>query len=95
VRNENVSAEFVFGQEDLSSMFHLPLLHAAFDELGQLQQLLHDNPLSSQEDSWTYCWGERYTSAKFYTHIHAHIVVPRVYKWLWKSSCIMRTKTFA
>jgi hypothetical protein len=47
VRNENVSAEFVFGQEDLASMFHLPLSHAAFNELGQLQQLLHDNPLST------------------------------------------------
>jgi hypothetical protein len=57
VRNENVSTEFAFGQEDLSSMFHLPLSHAAFTELGQLQQLMHDNPLSSQEDSWTYCWG--------------------------------------
>jgi hypothetical protein len=95
VRNENVSAVIAFEQEDISSMFHLPLSHAAFSELGQLQQLMHDNPLSLEEDSWTYCWGERYTSAKFYKHIHAHIVVPRVYKWLWKSNCIMRTKTFA
>jgi hypothetical protein len=95
VRNQMDSAASVFAHDDITSLFHLPLSSVAFAELNQLQQIMRDNPLSDQEDIWTYCWGERYTSAKFYKHIHAHIVVPKVYQWLWKSSCIMRTKTFA
>ena len=44
---------------------------------------------------WTYRWGDTYTSAQFYKLIHLHIKVADVYKWLWKSSCIMKTKMFA
>jgi hypothetical protein len=94
VRDENVPATSMFMHEDITTFFQLPLSVVAFSELDQLQHLLQNSPLTDHEDLWTYCWGERYTSAKFYKHIHAHIVVPKVYQWLWKSSCIMRTKTF-
>jgi hypothetical protein len=90
-----MSVASMFMHEDITTFFQLPLSTVAFSELDQLQHLMQNNPLMDKEDSWTYCWGERYTSAKFYKHIHSHIMVPKVYQWLWKSSCIMRMKTFA
>jgi hypothetical protein len=44
---------------------------------------------------WTYCWGDKYTAAKFYAHIQSHLQVPKVFHWLWKSSCRMSAKFFA
>ena len=52
-------------------------------------------PLSSGKDAWEYIWGPKYFPAKFYSHLHAHIVVPTVYKWIWKSACVLTTKMFA
>jgi hypothetical protein len=67
----------------------------AFQELEQLKFLMDRNPLSDQEDAWSYVWGGKYTAAKFYAEIHKHIQVPGVYKWLWKSCCTLKTKVFA
>jgi hypothetical protein len=93
--DENLSAAQVFDTEDLVSLFHLPLSRVAFEELGQLQLLMHGNRLTDQNHIWKYCWGNKYTSAKFYDHIHSHIKVSKVYHWLWKSSCTMSAKFFA
>jgi hypothetical protein len=55
VRDQNVSAASVFAHEDITTIFQLSLSSVAFSELGQLQHLMHNNPLSGQEDIWTYC----------------------------------------
>jgi hypothetical protein len=60
-----------------------------------MEELVASISLSDHNDKWTYCWGGNYAASKFYMHIHAHIQVPKVYHWLWKSCCIMKTKTFA
>jgi hypothetical protein len=56
---------------------------------------MENNPVLDQHDVWSYCWGAKYTAAQFYRKIHAHIKVPSVYRWLWKSCCIMCHKMFA
>jgi hypothetical protein len=76
-------------------MFYLPLSTIAYQELQELKQLMETNPVLDQHDVWSYCWGPKYTAAQFYRKIHAHIKVPSVYRWLWKSCCIMRHKMFA
>jgi hypothetical protein len=73
----------------------LPLSAQAYQELVQLQQLMQDNPLTQGNDQWAYCWGDKYSSASFYRHIHNHLQVPNVYKWIWKSCCVMKHKVFA
>lgn len=96
--DNNLSAAEVFALHDqdfLPSIFHLPLSRLAYEELSQLQFLLSSNPITDQKDVWTYRWGEKYSSSKFYALIHQHLAVPAVYHWLWKSSCIMKTKVFA
>jgi hypothetical protein len=49
-----------------------------------------ENPLSDQNDVWTYIWGEKYTPSQFYGKIDEHITIP--FHWLWKFSCVMKTK---
>jgi hypothetical protein len=67
----------------------------AYDEMLELQSLMLANPMVNQKDIWCYAWGEKYFAAKFYGHIHSHISMPKVYDWLWKSSCVMTSKVFA
>jgi hypothetical protein len=49
--------------------------------------VIRQNPLIDSNDFRTYCWGEKYTSTKIYAHIHKHIEVPNVFKWIWRPSC--------
>jgi hypothetical protein len=93
--NDNLSAAQVYFSTDLLDLFFLPLSNQAHQEFLLLQDLMMEHTPSDQNDVWSYCWGGPYKAAKFYDHIHSHIQVPGVYKWLWKSSCIMRTKVFA
>jgi hypothetical protein len=95
VLEENLSAQRVYAAHDLSELFHRPISAQAFQELEQLKLLMDRNPLSDQEDCWSYVWGGKYSAAKFYAKIHKHIQVPGVYKWLWKSCCTLNTKVFA
>jgi hypothetical protein len=94
VLDGNMSAAKVYGQEDLTDLFHLPLSVQAYAELSELQSMSHGNPVTPEGDSWNFCWDPTYTAAKFYNHIHAHNQVPSVYRWIWKSSCTMRIKCF-
>jgi hypothetical protein len=95
VLNDKMSALEVYSVEDLSELFYRPLSTQAFQELQTLKSLMHHNQLSETKDEWHYCWGESYSAKQFYDHIHAHILVPKVYTWLWKSSYVMKTKVFA
>jgi hypothetical protein len=95
VLSPNNSVAQVYQEEDISSLFYLPLSAQAYQELVQLQQLMQDNPLTQGNDQWAYSWGDKYSSANFYRHIHSHLQVPNVYKWIWKSSCVMKHKVFA
>jgi hypothetical protein len=93
--NENVAATEVYLAEDLTDLFYLPFSEVAYQELLDLKQIMVDNLVSVQPDVWSYDWGPTYTAALFYRRIHAHIKTPSVYKWLWKSCCMMRHKMFA
>jgi hypothetical protein len=73
VLDGNMFAAKFYGQENLTDLFHLPLSVQAYAELNEIQSLLQSNPVTSEGDSWNFCWGPAYTAAKFYNHIHAHI----------------------
>jgi hypothetical protein len=91
VLEENMLACEVYSTQDMIELFYMPLSMQAFQELGE-QMLMEDNPLSKQRDSLTYVWGDKYSSAQFYAHIHRHIQMPGVYKWPRKSCCTTKTK---
>ena len=89
------SAAEVYEAEDLSSLFYLPLSAQAYQELVDLSAAMQASPLSMDRDAWVYVWGPVYTSARYYKHLHAEVSGLGISKWIWKSSCIMRTKFFA
>jgi hypothetical protein len=91
----NISLVKMFNEEDLDLMFYWPLSTQAHQELIEVKHIMQSNPLTKAKDQWVYVWGDHYASACFYKHIHAHIQVPSVYSWLWKSCCIMKHKVFA
>ena len=93
-KEESISAAKVYAVEELHSLFHLPLCILAFEEMEQLKLLMDCNPVDNTPDKWIYYWGNNYLAAKFYKHIHSHILVPKVYKWIWKSCCTMKLKVF-
>jgi hypothetical protein len=95
VLNNQTSAAEVFCVDDITTQFYLPLSVIAYRELQSLEDLMQFNKPNEQNDVWSYSWGEKYTSAKFYDRIYEHIKVPSVYKWLWKSACTMKIKVFA
>jgi hypothetical protein len=48
-----------------------------YDDMNELKYLMQSNPLVNQNDAWTFCLGDKYALAKFYAHIHAHIIIPK------------------
>jgi hypothetical protein len=95
VVNKEIMAAEVYAMENLAELFYTPLTQSAFVELEELRSLMERTPVTGNKDEWTYCWGGAYASVKFYSHIHEHIKVPKVYQWIWRSCCIMKTKVFA
>ena len=95
VLDNKLTAAEVYGQEDISQLFHLPLSARAFEELQQLMHAMQSNPLTINKDTWTYVWGPVYKSVSFYKFLHKHVQVLGVSKWIWKSCCVLRTKFFA
>jgi hypothetical protein len=69
----NSSLAQVFHEEDITSLFYLPLSTQAHQELERLKQLMQCNPLTQENDQWAYCWGDKYSPTSFYKHIHDHI----------------------
>jgi hypothetical protein len=66
VLDENLSAAQFVSTEDRSTLLHLPLSMAAYEEFSQLEVLLSEFSITDRADEWVYCWGGKYTSAKFY-----------------------------
>jgi hypothetical protein len=95
VIDDKLTTGEVYGANDITQLFHLPLSAQAYEKLQDLTINMTRNPLSIGNDSWIYSWGSSYTTSKYYQHIHAHIQVTGVYRWIWKSSCIMKHKLFA
>jgi hypothetical protein len=66
-----MSAAQFYDTKDKRSMFYLPLSEQAHDEFQQLSLQMNSNHLSLDIDIWAYEWGESFTSARYYKHIHA------------------------
>jgi hypothetical protein len=91
--DEKLTSEEVYAATDITQPFHLPLSLQAYEELQELSSNMRHNPLSMGNDYWTYAWGS--SASTYYKHIHEHIQFIGIYKWIWKSSCIMKHKFFA
>ena len=87
VLDKKASASEVYGQQDFLYQFYLPLSQQAFEESQDLSTKMVLRPLSLDEDKWVV--------AKFYRHQHQHLDPLPIYKWIWKSACMLKFKFFA
>jgi hypothetical protein len=96
VQNEDISVkEFCFAV-DISDIFHLPLSPEAFQQFQQIQQFTQQLSLSqSNNDVWTFQWGDCYTSRKYYKFVYRSLNPPGPFSWIWKSKLWPKLKVFA
>jgi hypothetical protein len=95
VKEPNLTAKQVYDCPVFAELFHLPLSAQAYEEFQQVAQVMASSPLSVAADVWQYSWGTTFTASKYYQHLFAEVTVIPVFKWIWKSSCIMKHKFFA
>ena len=94
--DEELSAAAVYSKlDDLTELFHLPLSPQDFMELEAMKGWMLQNPLSLNNDVWSFCWGKNYTAKQFYLQAFKHLTVPKSFAWIWESSCTMNFKVFA
>jgi hypothetical protein len=52
-------------------IFHLPLSPEAFIQYQQLQETIQNlNVIQQENDVWTFKWGDKYSSRKYYKFVH-------------------------
>jgi hypothetical protein len=95
VLDKDFSAAEVYAKPNPSQLFYLPLSAQAYQEFTMVQQGMVDWPLSTAPDVWVYEWGDKFLPSRYYASLHAHLLVPPVFKWIWKFACMMNSKVFA
>jgi hypothetical protein len=93
-RNKCLSVQKARSLTHFHSIFHIPLSDETFNQFTEFQNMLLSLPTSTENDVLTYIWGPDFSCSKAYRHLKGHIETPPVYKWLWKSCCQLKHKTF-
>ena len=94
-KDKNISLSKFASQQDIHTLFHLPLSTQAFQQYSNLTSLMQHLNLQNDDDTWTYIWGSAcFSSHKAYIHLSGHRSVPHAFKWLWDSSCQNKHKVF-
>jgi len=73
--NKKISIKRAFEQDELSSLFYLPLSQTAFLQLQNVQQIMESIVLSNDKDKWIYSWGyDWFASSKIYHLLVGHLL---------------------
>jgi hypothetical protein len=72
--DQKISVQDAIQTEDLSQLFYLPLYAQAYDELLEVQNMIHSLTLNgSGKDCWKTIWKDgSYSANKFYNHTFRH-----------------------
>ena len=93
---EDASVADFLAITNIHTGFHLPLTPLARQELQQLQaQTTHTIPDGDKPDQWTYSWGAKYTSARYYKFFFRNVLADPAFSWIWDSKCTTKIKVFA
>jgi hypothetical protein len=95
-KKTDISVSKVLQMEFLQDMFHLPLSQQAFAEFEQLEVLCDSTQFNIfQPDSWSYIWGSnKFSTEKAYKVLIGTQHAPKLFTWLWESSCQPKHKFF-
>jgi len=90
-----ISVDKVQGTTTLHTLFHLPLSAEAYAQFQEVQLLIQNITVQRHNDQWSYSWGSSiFSLSKAYKVLIGHTPVHYVYRWLWKSSCQNKRKSF-
>jgi hypothetical protein len=94
-KNKKISYLRANSEAQLYELFHLPLSQQAHQQCNALQDLLNQNQMLDQNDTWSFIWNSSsYSVKKAYQHLSGHQHLHPIFKWLWKSSCQSKHKVF-
>ena len=94
-KKAEISLKNTLAESQFYRLFNLPLSIQAFDQLQELQELLHSLNPSSNLDVWRYIWGDSTFSPKqAYNQLMGTNEVHPIFSWIWKSSCQPKHKVF-
>lgn len=92
---QDISINEAMTHEELSDLFHTPMSLTAFQQLGQLQQLLSSIPINDQNDTWAYAWNSKdYSATSMYNFLRQGTTAPPIFMKIWKSAVMPRYKIF-
>jgi hypothetical protein len=92
--NEDVSVQNFLVANSLGDNFYLPLSPEALEEVRLLQHDCSGTELTQGNDTWSYAWGDNYTSSDFYKFCFKDITPHPSFLWIWKSKCVPKMKFF-
>jgi hypothetical protein len=80
-------------QDNLQSIFQMPLSEEAYEHYCELNTFFQSPQLSRENDGWSYIWGNnQYYSQKACKHLMGASSVHPTFKWIWSSACQMKQK---
>lgn len=93
---EDLTVRAFLQMESVRDGFHLPLSIQARQEVEDMQTITADYQIDTEmRDTWTYAWGSKYTSAKFYQFYYRDVTTDDSFRWIWKTKCTTKLKVFA
>jgi hypothetical protein len=87
---------YFFIEQDINTLFTLPLSQQAADQLVQIEVYLENSSFNENgNDIWSYCWGStKYSSKKAYSKLQEQSEASPLFFWLWRSSNLGKHKFF-
>lgn len=90
--NANIEA---LARPQLTHNFNLPLTIQAHNQFTDLQHIIVDINLETNNDIWTYIWGSsNFSMPKAYKAIIGQRTVHPIFYWIWRSRCQSKHKVF-
>jgi len=71
-KDQKLSGAAFLSTPDMSTLFHLPVLEQAYQEIQELQEIVQSVQVTqTNKIQWHYIWGpSKYTSKSFYNHLY-------------------------
>ena len=94
--NKLITIQHACNEQDLASLFQLPLSSTAFMQYQELQNNIQDLEVHIDGNGqWMYTWGNgNFAAKKIYRNLTHHEALHPAYKWLWKCFCQPKHKVF-
>jgi hypothetical protein len=92
-RKPNASFLEITSAEHFARNFNLSLSIQEHQQFSDIQNIMDNLQVVDGSDLWLYTWGSAlFSTSKTYKSLIGHKDIHPIYKWLWKSKCLMKHK---